>query len=696
MLNFKKDLKMDFESYMKHIDTPIFHRLKFEKVSFYLTKSKFHDVLVSSNEHGGYRIFSWDDWRAQPLLGIELGDENPRHGLVDLVGRYTPIENDLIDVQYETDEGKAFFESAKAELEGKKQKLQMSNGLNSGGKKIDSRTFMRMEEIIPTGAQGKAIYGEGNYIIDGAAGTGKSTTVLQKIKILQKHSSVSSKKVLVLVKNEIVISEFKNLLETISIRDIKIKSVEEFVSDVFQHNVRDIDAIIDNTWQIASYINKSLVVLNKEADSMSSRILSNIGSNDLSFKKVFENDSEFTKLLNKYHQLRGDFIDLCKRNSNEINRRKNEIKIEIETYKQILKDEILKKKNKEKRGFSIKRMFQSSEQVTSLTLGEEADIRDMSVKLKKKQGSKIDKILKKHKEKEDKILENIAFSINEIRAGVLSKRFSAIHTSGEEENYLLQLHIKKLAGQPTAFNTIIVDEAQDVTLANIHLAWLMANNVILTGDELQKEEPDGIGSWKNLGLLEKEFSKDNQLNIFTLSHNFRQTFELGNFSFNFRQLILGKSFTDIGKEYFENQKGFKKPQLALINQTSDFCELVKNKIRLISQTFSDSIPVVIFYENEASLDRLTSILDKEDIKYGYDGNEAHSAMFVNMGDISGRSFPIVMMPLINSTNENSIYIMISRAKYDLCMFTGKDKEINRQVINLLSEGIVVHYEPGSS
>ena len=24
MLNFKKDLKMDFESYMKHIDTPIF------------------------------------------------------------------------------------------------------------------------------------------------------------------------------------------------------------------------------------------------------------------------------------------------------------------------------------------------------------------------------------------------------------------------------------------------------------------------------------------------------------------------------------------------------------------------------------------------------------------------------------------------------------------------------------------------
>ncbi|GFO73430.1 DNA helicase II/ATP-dependent DNA helicase PcrA [Bathymodiolus japonicus methanotrophic gill symbiont] len=693
MLNFKKDLKMDFESYMKHIDTPIFHRLKFEEVSFYLTKSKFHDVLVSSNEHGGYRIFSWDDWRAQPLLGIELGDENPRHGVVDLIGRYTPIENDLIDVQYETDEGKAFFESAKVELEEKKQKPHTRKDLD---KKIDSRAFMRMGEIIPTGAQGKAIYGEGNYIIDGAAGTGKSTTVLQKIKILQKHGSVSSKKILVLVKNESVISEFNNLLETISISGLKIKSAEGFVSDIFQHNVRDISAIIDNTWQIASYINESLMVLNKEVDSMSSRIFSNIGNNDLSLQRGFDKYPEITKILNKYHNLRGEFVDLCKRNRNEINRRKNEIKIEIETYKQELKDKRLKKNNKEKRRFSIKRMFQPSEKTTSLTLGEEADIRDMAEEFKKKRNSIIDKVSKKSKEKEDKALENIRFSINKIRTTALSEEFLTIYTSGEEENYLLQLHIKKLVGQPTAFNTIIVDEAQDVTLSNIYLAWLMADNVILTGDELQKEEPDGIGSWQNLGVLEKEFSKDNQLNIFTLSHNFRQTFELGNFSFNFRQLILGKPLTDIGEEYFENQKGFKKPQLALIHQASDFCVLVKNKVKLISQTFSDSMPAVIFYENEASLDRLTSILDKEDIKYGYDGDETHSAMFVNMGDISGRSFPVVMMPLINSTNENSIYIMISRAKYDLCMFTGKDKEINKQVMRLLSEGIVVRYEAANS
>jgi len=71
---------------------------------------------------------------------------------------------------------------------------------------------MRMREIIPTGMQGKAIYGEGNYIIDGAAGTGKSTTVLQKIKLLQKQDNISTKKILVLVKNKNIIDEFNDLL----------------------------------------------------------------------------------------------------------------------------------------------------------------------------------------------------------------------------------------------------------------------------------------------------------------------------------------------------------------------------------------------------------------------------------------------------------------------------------------------------
>ena len=123
---------------------------------------------------------------------------------------------------------------------------------------------------------------------------------------------------------------------------------------------------------------------------------------------------------------------------------------------------------------------------------------------------------------------------------------------------------------------------------------------------------------------------------------------------------------------------------------------MKDKIRLIDEAFSDALPVVVFYENEASLNRLASILGKANIQYGHDGDESKTVMFVDIKNIAGRSFPVVMMPLISATNENSIYIMISRAKYDLCIFTGKDKKINKHIEYLLGEKIIVRREAGAS
>jgi len=98
-MNFKSDLKMDFETYKNNKDTPIFYRLKFDDTSVYLTKSRFYDILTSKNEHGYYRIFSWDDWRAKAFLGFDLDDESPALGIVNLIGNYFPTEDDLTEVQ---------------------------------------------------------------------------------------------------------------------------------------------------------------------------------------------------------------------------------------------------------------------------------------------------------------------------------------------------------------------------------------------------------------------------------------------------------------------------------------------------------------------------------------------------------------------------------------------------------------------
>jgi len=683
-MNFKSELKMDFDTFKKHTDTPIFHRLKFDETSIYLTKSTFYDLLTSKNDHGYYRIFSWDDWRAKPLLGFELGDASPALGLVNLIGHYTPTQNDLTEVQYVSERGKAYYDTAMGELEGIEKIDQPRQR-----RKIDSRTFMRMGEIIPTGMQGKAIYGDGNYIIDGAAGTGKSTTVLQKIKLLEKHNRVSPEKILVLVKNKKVIKEFDVLLKIIGITGLKIKLVEEFEPSLFNTSTWDINSSIDSTWDVASQMNGFLTALKKEERILSSRVLSDAVGNDMPIIKAFKHDLELTYLLREYHKQRAEFIALREKDRNKINEAKKEQRAELDKYKNQLRNEALQKKKKRS---LINKILRTFNLVTALTLGDEAEIRDEVEKKKNKLNSEIDKLSNKLKEKEGKAISNLTITNNNIRKRILSNEYSDMHSSDIKESRLLNLQIKKLAGVSANFHTIIVDEAQDAPLSKIHLAWLMAENTILTGDKLQKESSDCIGSWDNLGKLEKQFSKEGQKRIFTLRHNFRQTFELGNFSFNFRQLVLGKPITDIQEEYFENQKGFNKPQLALIKQKSDFIELVNDKIRLVDKIFSDAIPIVVFYENEASLNRLAGILGKANIQYGHDGDENNTVMFVDIKNIAGRSFPVVMMPLITATNENSIYIMISRAKYDLCIFTGKDKKINKHIDTLLSKKIILLYE----
>jgi len=693
-MNFKSELKVDFETFRKHTDTPIFHRLKFDKTSIYLTKSTFYDLLVSKNDHGHYRIFSWDDWRAKKLLGFELGDASPKLGIVNLIGHYTPSQNDLTEVQYISEKGKAYYDSAKDELEGLKDGKRKRQR-----RKIDSREFMRMGEIIPTGIQGKAICGEGNYIIDGAAGTGKSTTVLQKIRLLNKHNRVPLDRILVLVKNKSVIKEFDGLLKKIGVTGLRITTIDNFESSLFNKN-EDIDFVIDRTWSAASQLNECVITLEKEKKLLSNRIFSTVekndkdivGGNDKYILKAFGKDLDLIRLFREYNKQRGRFIDLLKENNNEKSSDKKQKEKELKDYEDLLIRQLQKKKN----GPFINKMLNFVKKVATLTLGEEAKIRDLVAKKKKELDSKTVELSDKHKKNEEKAIRNLDIVIKNIRKRILSKVYSDIRASDDRERMLLSLHIKKMLGGSVSFHTIIVDEAQDASLSKIHLAWLNAENTILTGDELQKEALDGIGYWNNLGKLEKEFSKNGQKNMFTLRHNFRQTFELGNFVFNFRQLVLGKPIIDIQDEYFENQKGFSKPQLKTIGQPSDFINIVNDKIKLIDKTFSDTLPVVIFYENEVMLNNLKEMLGKENIQYGYDGDESKTIMFVDIKNISGRSFPVVMMPLTSTTNENLIYIMISRAKYDLCIFAGKEVKINKHIERLLSEKIIVRYPKSPS
>jgi hypothetical protein len=115
----------------------------------------------------------------------------------------------------------------------------------------------------------------------------------------------------------------------------------------------------------------------------------------------------------------------------------------------------------------------------------------------------------------------------------------------------LMLLISNKNGDAKPFQTVVIDKAQDVPINSIEMVSFYSKQLVLAGDDAQKENPEGLSFWSNL-RNEIGFKNDDKLAICKLRHNFRQTYELGNLSYNFRQLLLGQSIESLERDYFEN------------------------------------------------------------------------------------------------------------------------------------------------
>ena len=678
-----EELKADLETHNKEHERPAFHRIGFDDSSIYITKTNFYDARGwdnGSNSRGKYYLFSWTDYRAKTVLGFELGDESPALGKASLIGDYTPISNDIRNVKYSSAKGKAYFKSALAELEGKEIEEESST-------KIDVEHFMEMKEIIPTGAQGKAIYGDGDYIIDGPAGTGKSTTVLQKIKLLQIQEKISPSRIQVIVKNSKVVPRFKELLASIDIFDVSIMPVSDFIVRNYpsQPNVGGIEL---------SYLNR-LAINASEAFNLvyDLKKLFEVGyQSNLSkweqFCSFAKNDSVFLENAKSFLEKAKEVRESKKANAKRIAETQAELRRKIKAEKEKLTIAISKKNEKSLLKRLGKRIgFIPTTNDVGLSLGDEANIREQLTKYKSSHQDAIDK-LKLHFDEQIRFKEQtLATELGSVKREFVNAVVKA--TSKRNEAEILKLYFNKSFFENYQFHTIIVDEAQDVSAVDIELIRLCTQNTILAGDESQTEDIDGIGLWKNL-VIEDSFSKNDNLHIYHLRHNFRQTYELGNVSYNYRQLILGRDIEDIKSDYFEDQMGFNKPSLKFVSAEDDFVHLVKNRIDYIRTAFTSSFPLVIFYENSSSLRRFQALLDGQKFSMNCDENSVLNSdiLFVNIWEIAGREFPVVLAPLTENTSNNTIYIMLSRAKFDLTLFTGMGKAIDPYTMLLCQHGLI--------
>lgn len=678
-----EEIQVDLKVYQDNTNLPIMHRVKCSNRSnFYLTKSiltKYdNSMILGKNTSGNYRIFPWNHIEAEEILTKELGETmNERSGVVTMTGNYLPNGSDLEDIQYDTEDGKYYFESAQNIIK---------NGISSSQNErhhIDSRTFMQMNEVIPTGAQGKAIYAKGNHIIDGPAGTGKSTTVLQKLTVLQQQGNTRA---IILVKNKKVVDNFHQLLTNLDLKNIEIISVDQFISRINKDTKTISPTLLSNVRQDADILRNEIEQSVRIAEpAASNRLREHILKQDdlnklfVNFKKIVEKKdsrkSNLSKLNNEW-----DEIDKLRRSTliNEINRRR-----ENKTHKRI---------GSNKRA----RLIPDTDTAEILKIADDQEINNLLQNITKdgainkqqrkikKQTKQLDVLDKKKQSLTKKIktqTKQLIARASEIKYILCSTEFIGKLVNDQLEARLIAAKLKKRLMGTSEYDYIIIDEAQDVELEKIEAAMIFAKNTILTGDPLQNENKAGIGTWDNMKHLQEEFVNDNgELNIFQLNHNFRQTCELGNFSYNYRQHLLEQRSVNLQRDYFENQKGFWKPSIHKIDDPGKFTKLIKNKVDLMKKHFTDTFDIVVIYENEEARKRISEFIPNNS-----------PVELININEIAGREFPIIIAPLLESTSAETIYIMISRAQYDLTLTT-KSTITSPAIEKLINEQYLDYYK----
>lgn len=762
-----KEVHKNKSTQMKRwIDHGLFQRrLQFDNGSnFYVTTATI-DVDYSFN--GDFLIAYWgtDSDRVETLMKFDIGDESPANGELLLTGDFTPNKKDLTHIRYKNTTGKEEYQSAQNALHNIEVSREKTKSL------IDTNAFFRLKfSLAGLGEQSKALYDTNNSIMDGAAGTGKSTIALQKLKYLHVKHNIPQNKMALIVKNEQAISHFSTLLndEELTLSDIKTFTASDFLTSLHVDNSIDI-SVLDQCKNDAENIKKviSQSIKTFKQSNLKEHLLNlvkNIGSQRLentlnSMLDEIKNDQniqvKISDIDEEIQQINEDLVNddiadeqklsLITSLKNSKNRRdqlsgKNYTKAltlivkspekisiavlkDIEAYHHAAQDlkkftvlhwikkysnYLMDQESTQKRLEDIQTQintFQNHEQFenelqvlnSKIELIEENEdlehdkvkaslkvlknerkslrdavkkFNDLSIKKERfeEKLSQSFKIERKDRENYETVLNGIYMTQD-----FISKNFPTTYT--KVQSYLTTQYLLE---NEKPFNTIIIDEAQDYTLVELELLRFQATRIILTGDILQSIEKNNFDGWESILNVNKVYgvenrSGDHYLNIFSLKHNFRQTYQLANASFNFRQLLLKGGLEDIEKEYYRSEKEFegtayKLPLVKYFENHQAIKEHITEKLKYIEQTYSSKIPIALIYKDDEERQIYRSLLKHLNMTSSTENIKDVDVLLINIFEAKGKEFPIVMSHLDN-LSDNEIYLIMSRAQFELDFFT---------------------------
>ncbi len=671
-IDLKKELEYDYNKYLTFCIN-IHRRLTFENSEeyFYVTTDSINrDDYKFGND---YLLSYWgnDARRVEALLKFEIGDESPANGELICYGDFIPKGDDLKNVRYRCIHGRYEFKSAKNALKYNK-KVNNLDHLMHEEEKIDINKFFRLKfNLADIGEQSRALYDDYNAIIDGSAGTGKSTIALQKLKYLSVNKHISQEEILIVVKNSHLKMDFQSLLldKNLKLGNIGIKTIHELNPNIEIYTREFLTECQQKSFNLRKVLES--FILKRNAISIyrhyNSLFLFLVNKKLLDRDKKYsleiikELKDEYSNSLYKDYFLAFEYLHRYKNYYDDIYRNKEQ-KLNIEEKLKKLEDKLNHKKDLTDREYQIYEKL-------------EIELNKLNKKEFKSYRTTIE---------QEKILRTI------LKQLYFKKDYIDIYYLMEFSSYEKFLILKYLNLEEYEYDTILIDEAQDYSLVELEILRLYAKRVILTGDILQNldEDDSQIKDWSDILNVDKIFGIEDKngvekLNIFTLKHNFRQTYQLANASYNFRQLLLNKKIEDIEQDYFLSEKELNgKPyELVKIVFNQDIKQYIKDKIEHIKNRFTSQIPIVLIYKTEEEKKQYQNELSSFRLSYDTEQTKSIDVILVDILEAKGKQFPVVVSH-IDELTDREIYLIMTRGQFEV-EFLSSQKDIENDFLEIL-------------
>ena len=578
---------------------------------------------------------------------VELGDEisncgnGEKLGEAQIKGSYVFKDNAIKEYQYESLQYGKYF--------------TMRDNIKQ---KISIKHFSQLKEIIPTGKGAEAIFANGTFIIDGVAGSEKSTIAIQKIKILENRNQ----KNLIIVGDSLLLQNFTNLAKSFGV--------------TLNYGLSNLNNII----MLNEYFKQNFIVPEYELQT---------------FEKTANKDFNVIKKYKDNEPIENNKISVS---VDEYNRNilvfeiLKSIKFEIEKplnqwIDNTIDDENCKNKINEIKETKISNIDSSSKEVFNDLFNKT----DSTIKTIKTEENRNDnyktKTIKKINEKLNEAIETCNKNAKDSFLWIIINLIQKIQPNYQKfyARYLFDniLNDKDLTRKVNKndlydkfsfpFDIIIIDEAQNLQPYQIENIIANAWYLILTGDPIQSNN-ESMRKWSNI-INYKRYE------TYYLAHNYRQIYELAQVAYNYRQLLQGNECKDIKCDYFDNEMGFEKPKYHLSINNIAIQNIMQEAIKYRIENFAEYFPIVLICENEYKK-------DFEQIKNNLCFSD-NDLQIVDINAIQGKEFPIAIVLITKSLNENLLYVAITRAQYRLTMISFENNVANDNIAKLIQRNEIL-------